>query len=150
MTTHDFSRYKKIGDTTNTEIYIAESDPDILMIVPRQGTKDNGKDACENVAYYHDYARSLGRPCGSLVLMSNMLSQDAEARRAYATLDPRLIYAGALVVGNPLSRALGSFFVGLNRPRVPTKLFDTMEKGLQWLKTMRPRQDRGGSSCQSL
>lgn len=139
MTTQDFSRYKKVGETTNTEVYIAESDPDILIIVPRKGTKDNRKDASENVAYYHDYARSLGRPCGSLVVMSNMLSQDAEARRAYTTLDPALIYGGALVVGNPLSRALGSFFVGLNRPRVPTKLFDSLENGLQWLKTMRPR-----------
>jgi hypothetical protein len=139
MTTQDFSRYKKIGDTANTEVYIAESEPDILIILPREGTKDNRKDAYENVAYYHDYARSLGRPCGSLVLMSNMLSQDAEARRAYTTLDPALIYGGALVVGNPLSRALGNFFVGLNRPRVPTKLFDTMENGLEWLRTVRPR-----------
>ena len=139
MTTQDFSRYKKIGETTNTEVYIAESDPDILIIVPREGTKDNRTDAAENVAYYHNYARSLGRPCGSAVMMSNMLSQDAEARRAYTTLDPALIYGGALVVGNALSRALGSFFVGLNRPRVPTKLFDSLENGLQWLKTMRPR-----------
>ena len=139
MTTPDFSRYTKIGETANTQVYIAESDPDILIIVPREGTKDNRLDASENVAYYHNYARSLGRPCGSLVVMSNMLSQDAEARRAYTTLDPALIYGGALVVGNALSRALGSFFVGLNRPRVPTKLFDTMENGLQWLKTMRPR-----------
>ncbi len=136
---HDLSKYKKIGDTTNTEVYVAESDPDIMIIVARKGTMDNFKDASENVAYYHSYARSLGKPCGSVVIMSNMLSQDAEARRAYTTLDPALIYGGALVVGNPLSRALGSFFVGLNRPRVPTKLFDSVENGVQWLKTMRPK-----------
>ncbi len=139
MIMQDFSRYKKIGETTNTEIYIAESDPDIMIIVPREGTIDNFKDASENVAYYHNYARSLGKPCGSVVFMSNMLSQDAEARRAYTTLDPGLIYGGALVVGNALSRALGSFFLGLTRPKVPTKLFDTVENGLQWLKTMRPK-----------
>src|SRR5512136_130163 len=115
----DLSRYNKIGDTTNTEIYIAESDPDILLIVVREGTMDNFKDACENVAYYHSYARVLGRPCGAVVIMSNMISQDAEARRAYTTLDPNLIYGGALVVANALSRALGSFFIGLNRPQVP-------------------------------
>ncbi len=136
---HDFSGYKKIGDTTNTEIYVAESDPDIMIIVPREGTMDNAKDASENVAYYHRYARSLGKPCGSVVIMSTMLSQDAEARRAYATLDPTLIYGGALIVGNALSRALGSFFIGLTRPRVPTKLFDTVEHGVQWLRTMRPK-----------
>ncbi len=137
----DFSRHKKIGETTNTEIYVQESDPDIMIIVPRKGTMDNFKDACENVAYYHAYARSLGRPCGSVVIMSNMISQDAEARRAYTTLDPALIYGGALIVGNALSRALSSFFVGLTRPRVPTRLFDTVENGVQWLKTMRPKRE---------
>ncbi len=135
----DFSHYKKIGETTNTEMYIAESDPDILIIVPREGTMDNSKDARENVAHYHEYARSLGRPCGSVVIMSNMLSQDAEARRAYADIDPSLIYGGALVVESALSRALGSFFIGLTRPKVPTKLFDTIEKGVEWLKSIRPQ-----------
>ncbi len=140
MTIQDFSGYKKVGSTTNTEVYVAESDPDIMIIVPREGTKDNFEDASENVAFYHGYARSLGKPCGSVVIMSNMLSQDAEARRAYTTLDPALIYGGALVVGNALSRALGSFFVGLTRPRVPTRLFDSVEHGVQWLKTMRPKR----------
>jgi hypothetical protein len=136
----DLSRYKKVGSTANTEVYIAETDPDIMIIVPRKGTMDNFEDACENVAYYHSYARSLGRPCGCVVIMSNMLSQDAEARRAYNTLDPTLIYGGALVVGNALSRALGSFFIGLNRPRVPTRLFDSVENGIQWLKTVGSRE----------
>ena len=139
MTKLDFSRYKKVGNTTNTEVYIAESDPDIMIVVPREGTMDNFEDASENVAYSHNYARSLGRPCGSVVIMSNMLSQDAEARRAYTTLDPALIYGGALVVGNALSRALGSFFMGLTRPKVPTRLFDSVESGVQWLKAIRPK-----------
>lgn len=139
MTMQDFSRYTKIAETANTEIYIEASDPDIMIIVPRKGTIDTFKDASENVAYYHAYARSLGRPCGSVVIMSNMLSQDAEARRAYTTLDPALIYGGALVVSSALSRALGGFFMGLTRPRVPTKLFDSVDNGIEWLKTMRPK-----------
>ena len=135
----DFSQYKEVGKTTNTVVYIAESDPDILIIVPREGTMDNGKDARENVAYYEGYARSLGRPCSSLVIMSNMLSQDAEARRAYTGIDPNLFYGGALVVESALSRALGSFFIGLTRPKVPTKLFDSVENAMDWLKAMRPQ-----------
>lgn len=135
----DFFQYKEIGKTTNTVVYIAESDPDILIVVPRQGTMDNAKDARENVAYFHEYARSLGKECGSVVIMSNMLAQSAEARRAYQEMDPRLFFAGALVVESALSRALGSFFVGLTRPVVPTKLFDTVEKAIDWLKTMRPK-----------
>jgi hypothetical protein len=141
----DFSKYKEIGDTTNTVVYIVESDPDILIIVPREGTMDNAEDARENVAFYYSYARALGKPCGSLVVMTNMLAQDAEARRAYQQIDPNLIFAAALVVENALSRALGSFFMGLSRPNVATKLFDSVDSAIEWLKTMRPEQGKGDS-----
>lgn len=136
---NDFSKYKEVGQTVNTIIYIAESDPDIIIVVPRKGTKDNAKDARENVEYFHSYARSQGRRCGSVVIMSNMLAQDAEARKAYQDMDTKLFYGGALVTESALSRALASFFVGLSRPKVPTKLFDTVENGIEWLKTMRPK-----------
>jgi hypothetical protein len=139
----DFSAYKEIGKTTNASIYIAESDPDIMIIVPRKGTMDNATDAHENVAYFHSYARALGRPCASLVIMANMLSQEPEARRAYQNIDASLFYAAGLVVEDALSRALGSFFIGLSRPHVPTRLFDSADKAIEWLKTMRPKPDEG-------
>jgi hypothetical protein len=135
----DFSHLKEIGHTTNTVVYIAESDPDILIVVPREGTMDTGTDARENVAYFHDHARAFGKPTASVVIMTNMLGQEPEARRAYAEIDPTLLYAGALVVESALSRALGSFFVGLTRPKVPTKLFDSVENAVEWVKTMRPK-----------
>ena len=135
----DFSRYKEVGHTTNTAIYIAESDPDIIIIVPREGTMDTAEDAHENVEYYHEYARNHGKMIGSVVIMTNMLGQEPEARRAYTEIDPKLVYAGGLVVENALSRALGSFFVGLTRPVVPTKLFDSVESAIEWVKSMRPK-----------
>lgn len=139
----DFSQYKEVGKTTNTVVYTLESDPDILIIVPREGTMDNVKDARENVAFFHSYARSVGKPCGSVVILANLLSQDAEARRVYQEWDTDLFYGGGLVVEDALSRALGSFFLGLSRPNVPTRLFDTVDKAIEWLKTMRPKQDEG-------
>ena len=141
----DFSHYKEIGRTTNTVVYIAESDPDILIIVPRKGTIDNAEHARENVAFFHSYARSVGRPCGSVVIMANLLSQDAEARRAYQEWDTALFFAGGLVVENALSRALGSFFLGLSHPNVPTQLFESLESAVEWLKTLRPNQDEGNA-----
>jgi hypothetical protein len=135
----DFSQYKEIGKTTNTVTYTIEDDPDILIVVPLEGTMDNARDAQENVAFFYSCAHQLGRPVGCAVIMSNMLSQDAEARRAYAEINPKLVYGGALVVESALSRALGSFFVGLSRPVVPTKLFDSIEKAIEWLKSVRPK-----------
>src|SRR5512140_1834514 len=131
----DTSRYEEVGRTPNTVVHVLESDPDILITVPREGTMDNARDAHANVAYYHSYARSLGRPCGSVVIMSNMLAQDAEARRSYQDIDTELFFAGGLVVEDALSRALGSFFVGLSRPHVPTRLFETVDKAIEWLKS---------------
>ena len=57
--------------------------------------------------------------------------QEPEARRAYTEIDPNLLYGEALVVENAVSRALGSFFVGLTRPKVPTKLFDSVENAIE-------------------
>lgn len=135
----DFSQYKEIGKTQATIGYIDESNPDIVITVPVKGTMDTPKNASENVALLYNYARDLGRPCCCVVIMDNLLSQDAEARRAYQEIDPKLVFAAGLVVESPLSRALGSFFIGLARPVAPTKLFDTVEKAIEWLKTMRPK-----------
>lgn len=40
----------------------------------------------------------------------------------------------ALIIGNPVSRILGNFFIGLSRPnQKPVKLFASQEKALAWL-----------------
>jgi hypothetical protein len=135
----DFSKYKQVGRTSSSIMYTAESDPDILITVPQEGTRETVKDAHDVVAFYYSYAQTLGRPCSAVVIMANLLSQEAESRRAYAGIDPKKVFAAGLVVENALSRALGSFFIGLTRPVAPTRLFDSVESAVEWLKTMRPK-----------
>jgi hypothetical protein len=85
------------------------------------------------------YASRLGKKCSTLVIMSNVLSQDAETRRIYDEMTVSGHFFGtALIVNNPLSRAIASFAIGLSKPQVPVKLFDTVEKGIEWLRTIRP------------
>ncbi len=135
----DVSQYKEVGRTQAVICYIGESDPDILVSVPMAGTKDTAVSAREYVAFLYSYARSTGKPCSCVVIMENILAQESEARRAYQEIDPKQVYAAGLVVASPLSRALGSFFMGLARPIAPTKLFDSVENAVEWLKTMRPK-----------
>ncbi len=134
----DFSQYQKVGQTSSNDVYIAESDSDILIVVPQKGTLDTAQGAREFISFMYHYAQTQGRPCSCVIILANVLSQEAEARRAYQEIDPKQVYAAALIVDNALSRALASFFVGLSRPIAPTKLFDTVENGVEWLKTMRP------------
>jgi len=44
------------------------------------------------------------------------------------------VYAFAILVDSPLSKIIGNFFMGLNEPRVPVKLFTKEEKAIDWCK----------------
>jgi hypothetical protein len=134
----DFSQYQNVGTDGNSDYYIA--DPDILLVIPKAGMVDTPQTARVAVDYQTAYARKLGKKCSTLVIMSNVLSQDAETRRIYDEMTiSGLFFGTALVVSNPLSRAIASFAIGLSKPQVPIKLFDTVEKGIEWLKTVRPQ-----------
>jgi len=134
----DFSQYQSAGTDGTSDYYIA--DPDILLVIPKAGMVDTPQTARVAVDYQTAYARKLGKKCSTLVIMSNVLSQDAETRRIYNEMTVGgLFFATALIVTNPLSRALASFAIGLSKPTMPIKLFDTVEKGVEWLRTVRPQ-----------
>ncbi len=136
-TMNDFSQYQHIGTVGGSDYYAI--DPDIMLIVPQGSMVDTPQLAQASADFQNAYARQLGKKCVTVVIMSNILSQDAETRRIYRELaENGLFFGAALVVDNALSRALGSFFIGLSRPQIPMKLFDTVEKSVEWLRTVRP------------
>lgn len=45
-----------------------------------------------------------------------------------------LITAFAVLIDSPLSRVIGNFFMGLNKPSVPARLFTKEEEAIKWLK----------------
>lgn len=66
--------------------------------------------------------------------MRRLRSQTAEARAFFAAPDGILITPGlALIVASPVSRMIGNFFLGLNRPICPTRLFSDFEPAEAWL-----------------
>lgn len=135
---------KPVGKTCNTDY--TEIDPDILLVAPFPGSKDDGKSARENVDFQAAWAVKAGRRCGVVVVMSSLTSQDGDARRIYAEgMNPQLFFGAALVVGNPLARAIGSFFMGLSRPLVDTRLFDTVDAATAWLRSVRPAPPGGAA-----
>jgi len=59
--------------------------------------------------------------------------QQARAARLEFTSQADLVSAVALIVGTPLSRIMGNFFLGVSRPPYPVRMFDTEESALVWL-----------------
>lgn len=43
------------------------------------------------------------------------------------------VVAIAMLVSSPLSRIIGNFFLGLNHPIVPTRMFTDRERAEQWI-----------------
>jgi hypothetical protein len=133
----DFSQYQSVGTDGNSEYYCADSD--ILIISPKPGMKDTPQTARVAVDFQNAYARKLGKKCSTLVVMNELASQDAETRRIYDEMTTNnLFYGTALVVNSFLSRAIASFAIGLSKPHMPIKVFDTVEKGVEWLRSIRP------------
>ena len=65
-----------------------------------------------------------------LVDMRGLSSITQGARRVYNS-GPST--ACALLVGSPASRVIGSFFLGLNKPSYPLKLFTSETAAAEWL-----------------
>ena len=62
-------------------------------------------------------------------------SVDRAARQYYASDEmTAVVRALALVVDSGVSRVLGNFFLGLNKPSIPTRLFRSVDDGVTWLK----------------
>lgn len=78
-------------------------------------------------------------PKPTLVLMQDMGRVERDARAFFASEDyMRLCSQTALVVGSPVSRVIGNFFVGLNRPKYPHKIFDDPAQAVTWLRGFVP------------
>jgi hypothetical protein len=75
-------------------------------------------------------------PKPTMVLMQDMARVERDARAFFASEEyMRLCSQTALVVGSPVSRVIGNFFVGLNRPKYPHRIFDDPERAVRWLRS---------------
>lgn len=71
---------------------------------------------------------------GPVLADARMISSvNREAREAYRAQSENTT-ALALVVGSPLSRIIGNFFVGLSRLSYPVRLFTDEVEALRWLQ----------------
>lgn len=130
----DVGAWTKFGATANAEFY--EIEPDILAVVPVEGCVDNAETARASVQTQLAHLRARGQRAGVVVFMDRILDQDAAARAVYRDLpDPAFQTCFALVGGTAFGRAVASIFIGLSPPKVPTRLFATLEEGKSWIRS---------------
>jgi len=70
-----------------------------------------------------------------LMNVARVRSVSRDARRLLASPETgALVHGVAVVVATPVSRVIGNLYLTLNQPTVPTRLFDTQDEGLAWLR----------------
>lgn len=130
----DVDRWKFVSETNNGRNY--EVERGILAIVPRAGVIDTAADAQEAVDVQHEYFRSVGGGV-AIIFFSELKSLDKDARRVYQEAPiPSIFRAAALVGGSLLARAIASFFLGVAKPRIPTRFFGSFEEALEWAQSI--------------
>ncbi|HEX8516211.1 MAG TPA: STAS/SEC14 domain-containing protein [Bacteroidia bacterium] len=77
-----------------------------------------------------------GGKAAVLLVDSRDIRSISKEARDYFSMNNResFIVAFALVIDSPLSRIIGNFFMGLNKPRVPARLFTDEKEAINWLK----------------
>lgn len=134
MTTIDTSGWTRFATSDNADFY--EIEPHVLAVVPFEGTVDDATTARQSIELQLEHLRRTGRRAGVVVFLDPVVAQDAGARTVYRELpDPTFQLCFALVGSSALGRAVGSLFLGLSRPLVPTRMFGDLSAALGWVRS---------------
>lgn len=140
----DISIYERVGGTHAGAYHLAE--PGILLAVPRPGYRQTVTGARASLAEQVRISTQLGEPLVVLILVEPVADQDRGSRQVWTDeADPRYMLGLGLVGATPLARAIGSFFMGLTRPRVPTSMLVDLDDGLRWAHALRAREGHAGA-----
>jgi hypothetical protein len=78
-----------------------------------------------------------GKRVPVLVDIRNLKSMTREARKHYGRVTDT-VSAIALLAASPATQVIANFFLGLNRPDVPTEMFTDEAQARAWLRRHRP------------
>jgi hypothetical protein len=74
-----------------------------------------------------------GKRAPVLADIRKLKSMTRDGRKHYGTAT-EMVSAIALLASSPATQVIANFFLGLNRPNVPTQMFTDEEKALAWLR----------------
>lgn len=120
---HDTEKIKFVLRPDN--IVLIECKPNTVM------TLEEGRVSTKVVGEFIN-----GNPLPLLCDLTNVVKMTQDCRNHFAGPEHAKVFSKcALVVTSPLSKIIGNFFLGANKPLRPTRLFNNKDEGLKWLKS---------------
>ncbi|MDH5542463.1 MAG: hypothetical protein OEY64_05820 [Nitrospinota bacterium] len=108
-------------------------DDGIIRMESHPGAEEALKDAMENIAAG---ARLMdGKKGVALVDIRNIKSITKNAREYYSGPETaEVTKACAILVGSPLTKVIGNFYMRINKTIFPLRLFSSESSAISWLK----------------
>ncbi len=116
---------------TLTCVYVLRDDG-IVHQTAKPGVRQELDDARANLRIFHELAGGQKRLL--LVDLRKSGPTGQGVREFYAEHSVHVL-ASALIVGSGLSEMIGNFFIKINQPAAPTRLFTSEMAAITWLKT---------------
>ena len=107
------------------------------------GTKIELEDSLDELKIYQNtFCQEEKKPI--VVDLTNIKTVSKESRDIYSSDEiGAIISAAALIVGNPVSRIMGNFYVGINKTKMPVRIFTRRDEAKKWLRDFLPREVPG-------
>ncbi len=113
--------------------------PGIVAALPDEGVVETPDLSATVYAGYTRLAQELGHPVAIVVLVDRLGDQTPEVRRYWQqVMKTDVLCCAALVSESFFARAISSFFVGISKPEVPTRIFGTLDRAVEWAETHLP------------
>ena len=105
----------------------------IIYVKYNQGLEHTLEEAKEHIETIKKITKEIRSPM--LIDIRPLKSISREARDYYAGEETAKIQSVcALLIEGPVSRVIGNVYLGMNKPRIPTRLFTNEEKAIAWLE----------------
>jgi len=117
--------------TRTSKVWLGEDD--IVRAVYAPKAEVQLADAKENIAALVEVSK--GKRVLLLADSRPLKSITREAREYFAGKKAAKVEnACALLIGSHVSKIIGNFFLGINKPSYPTRLFTSETQAIEWLK----------------
>ncbi len=113
--------------------------PGIVAAVPDEGVVETPELSATVYEGYTRCAEELGHPIAIVVLVDRLGNQTPEVREYWQqVMQPDVLACAALVSSSFFARAISSFFIGIRKPVVPTRIFGSLEQAVAWSEGFLP------------
>ena len=127
---------RKLIEETSTQKLFWDANENVVW-TEMDSTPQTLQTAQENIDAHERARDTFGKEKTRVLIdMRQTTRINREARRYYANERTASIQrAAALLVSSPLSTTVANFFMGLNKPLTPTRMFSNPDEAIAWLRS---------------